>query len=142
MTTKIINHTVTTGRYRSKSSKYVPFSPICLMQADIRPALVSGKLAGIIIGAIIGVVLLLVIVAFLYKRHKRKQAALRPNQSTEEEEVGVSEKEKEVEIAPVVPGEMAYDRQPAIPHSNSDLVAQQPKVVELGADGVVGSSAE
>jgi len=56
VTTKVINHTVTTGRYRSKSSKYVAFSPICLIQADIRPVLVSGKLAGIIIGAIIGVV--------------------------------------------------------------------------------------
>ena len=102
----------------------------------------SGKLAGIIIGAIIGVVLLLVIVAFLYKRHKRKQAALAPKQPTEEEEVAVDEKEKEIEAAPVVSGEMAYASQPAIPHSNSDLVAQQPKVVELGADGVVDSSAK
>ena len=53
----------------------------------------TGKLAGIIIGAIIGVVLLLVIAAFLYKRHKRKQAALKPKQPIEEEEVGVDEKE-------------------------------------------------
>jgi H+/gluconate symporter-like permease len=99
---------------------------------------VTGKLAGIIIGAVIGVILLLVIAAFLYKRHKRKQAALNPRQPTEEEEV----EEKDVEAAPVVPGEMAYASQPAIPHSNSDLVAQQPKVVELGADGVVASSAK
>jgi H+/gluconate symporter-like permease len=111
-------------------------------QADIRPALVTGKLAGIIIGAVIGVIILLVIAVFLYKRHKRKQAALNPKQSTEEEEVGVEEKEKEVEPAPVVPGEMAYASQPAIPHSNGDLVAQQPKVVELGADGVVASSSK
>jgi len=37
---------------------------------------------------------------------------------------------------------MAYASQHAIPHSNSDLVAQQPKVVELGADEVVGSNAK
>ena len=78
----------------------------------------------------------------MYKRHKRKQAALRPKQPTEEEEVAVDEKEKEVGATPVVPGEMAYASQPAIPHSNSDLVASQPKVVELGADGAVGSSAK
>ena len=85
---------------------------------------------------------LLVIAAFLYKRHKRKQAALNPKQTTEEEELGVEEKEKEVEAAPVVPGEMAYASQPAIPHSNGDWIAQQPKVVELGADGVVASGAK
>jgi len=56
--------------------------------------------------------------------------------------VGVDEKDKEVEPAPVVPGEMAYSSQPAIPHSNGDLVAQQPKVVELGAEGVVASSSK
>jgi hypothetical protein len=54
----------------------------------------------------------------------------------------VDEKEREVEPAAVVPGEMAYASQPAVPHSNGDLVAQQPKVVELGADRVVASSSK
>ena len=103
----------------------------------------TGKLAGIIIGAIIGVIILLVIAAFLYKRHKKKQYALNPKQpAEEEEEIEVEEKDKDVEAAPVVPGEMAYASQPAIPHSNGDLVAQQPKVVELGEDGVVASSSK
>jgi hypothetical protein len=104
--TKVINHTVTTGKYRSGSSKYVPSSHPHLRKLIIRPALVTGKLAGIIIGAVIGVIILLVIAAFLYKRHKRKQAALNPKEPTEEEDVGVGEKDKDVEAAPVVPGEM------------------------------------
>jgi hypothetical protein len=54
----------------------------------------------------------------------------------------VEEKDKEIEAAPVVSGEMGYASQPAIPHSNGDLVAQQPRVVELGADGVVASGAK
>ena len=106
--------------------------------ADNRPALVSGKLAGIIIASIIGAILLLVLALFLYKRHKRKLAASQPVEPRDEEEEGAVG-EKEVEAAPVVNGEMSYASQPAIPHSNGDLVAQQPKVVELGADGVVAS---
>lgn len=101
-----------------------------------RPALVTGKLAGIIIASVIGAVLLLVLAAFVYKRHKRKNAAAKPSETKDEEDVVG---EKEVEAAPVVTGEMAYASQPAVPHSNGDLVAQQPKVVELGADGVVAS---
>jgi len=103
---------------------------------DNRPALVSGKLAAIIIASIIGAMLLLVLALFLYKRHKRKSAPSQPVEPRDEEEEGAVG-EKEVEAAPVVSGEMAYASQPAIPHSNGDLVAQQPKVVELGADGVV-----
>lgn len=69
---------------------------------------------------------------------------MHPKQPNEEEEVGVEDKEndKEVEAAPVVTGEMAYGSQPAIPRSNGDLGTQQPKVVGLGADGVVASSAK
>ena len=112
--------------------------PKTVEPTDNRPALVSGKLAAIIIASIIGAILLLVLALFLYKRHKRKLAASQPVEPRNEEEEGAVG-EKEVEAAPVVCGEMAYASQPAIPHSNGDLVAQQPKVVELGADGVVAS---
>jgi len=110
---------------------------------DNRPSIISGKLAGIIIGSIIALILLLVLAGFIYKKRKAKKAAGQPREETkdEEEEVG-SEKEVEVGPAPVVVGEMGYASQPAIPHSNGDLIPQQPKVVELGADGVVAGGSK
>jgi uncharacterized membrane protein len=111
-----------------------------------RPAVVSGKLAGIIIGSIIAFILLLVLAVFIYKRRKAKKAALEPREEEkkdDEEEVG-NEKEVKVEVgpAPVVIGEMNYASQPAIPHGNTDLIPQQPKVVDLGAVGVVATGAK
>jgi uncharacterized membrane protein len=145
--TKVINHTVTTGRYRvSGLSKYGPFLASMTYKANppSRPAIVSGKLAGIIIGSIIAVILLLVLAVFIYKKRKAKKAAAADQSAEdrgEEEEVG-NEKEVEVGPAPVVLGEMGHASQPAIPHGNTDMIPQQPKVVELGADGVVATGAK
>jgi len=144
--TKVINHTVTTGRYRgSGHSKYIHLPSSSNRQnTDIRPSIISGKLAGIIIGSIIALILLLVLAGFIYKKRKAKKAANQPTEAEpkdEEEEVG-NEKEVEVGPAPVVDGEMGYASQPAIPHSNGDLIPQQPKVVEMGPDGVVAGGSK
>jgi hypothetical protein len=71
-------------------------------------------LAGIIIGAIIGAIILLVLAIFIYKRGQKKRALLDPSPTSEEDQVEEKKVDpNEVVSLPTVPGEMAYAEEPA-----------------------------